>query len=609
MPENATFINTGLPAFDDLIPRVKHFLSQDILELNIDGEKVKGYRSPDAKSLWIRDHSDMMRAAKYFETDLKSTVDHFAATQGANGRIFDYVTTHPEKLPCEKENWTKYVRVPVEADVEYRFIKAAWISWQVTGDDDWILGLIPTMERALDYIFTNKQRVDAATGLVKRAYTIDTWDFAYTAGKYHWLQFQIDENTFWGISHGDNSGYFEALNIMTLLYDYFEAPSPLPGIREGLGVGTLKAQGARLKAQGKAQGTRLKAQVLRDKANEVCWNGRFYTHFVKITPVVIDGVDEAEQLSLSNPMAINRGLASHEQAVSIIMEYISREEKTKAFAGWFSIEPPFPDGIFGDEKLIGGAYINGGIFPLVGGELAMAAFNHGFETYGVEILKKYYHLISEKNETFLWYSPDGTPCSEENSTSPEAMPTDGWGSSAMAWALIEGLAGIEDKLKQFEKIRLSPRWLAAGITEAEVGVGYQATGIGYQGFRVSEFQSFSIRLTSERPLSREWSASAASAGEGGGGEVDRSPGVGGEVDRDPGVRYRFKYSVSQLDIALECRADADFHVLIGPGDEVRRLEVNGLIAPYQIEMVEQSKYVNFSAIIEDRAEIRITFKG
>ena len=549
MINHSTYVKTGLQAFDDLIPRVKHFLSQDILELNIDGETVKGYRSPDAKSLWIRDHSDMMRAAKYFETDLKSAVDHFAATQSANGRIFDYVTTHPEKLPCEKENWTKYVRVPVEADVEYRFIKAAWIAWQATGDDDWILGLMPTMERALNYIFTNKQRVDSATGLVKRAYTIDTWDFAYTAGKYHWLQFQIDENTFWGISHGDNSGYFEAYTILGTLYEYFEQ----------------KAQGSRLKAQGKAQGsrlkaqgTRLKAQVLRDKANEVCWNGRFYTHFVKITPVVIDGVDEAEQLSLSNPMAINRGLASHEQAVSIIKEYISREEKTKAFAGWFSIEPPFPDGIFGDEKLIGGAYINGGIFPLVGGELAMAAFNHGFETYGVEILKKYYSLISQKNETFLWYLPDGTPCSEENSTSPEAMPTDGWGSSAMAWALMEGLAGIEDKHKRFEKIRLSPRWLAAGITEAEVGVGYQVQGIGFQ---VS------------------------------------------------GVGYRYKYSGLGVDIDLVCSADADFHVLIGPEDEVRRLEVNRLICPYRIEMVEQSKYVNFSAGIEDRAEIRITFKG
>ena len=48
-----------------------------------------------------------------------------------------------------------------------------------------------------------------------------------------------------------------------------------------------------------------RARTLRDNLNRVCWNGRFYTHFVKLTPVTIPGVDETQQLSLSNPMAIN----------------------------------------------------------------------------------------------------------------------------------------------------------------------------------------------------------------------------------------------------------------------------------------------------------------
>lgn len=543
------YIKTGQSAFDDLIPMVRAFLEKDILELNIDGEKVRGYRSPDAKSLWIRDHSDMMRAAKYFETDLKSAVDHFAITQAVNGRIFDYVTTHPEKLPCEKENWTKYVRVPVEADVEFRFIKAAYLAWQANGDDDWMIGLLPAMEKAIDYIFTNPQRVDAASGLVKRAYTIDTWDFAYTAGKHSWLQFQIDENTYWGIFHGDNSGYYEALNILAAFYSYLDNRTPLSGFIEEPGPGSLKVQGLKLKARASLK----RAERLKAKMNEVGWNGRFYTHFVKLVPVEIKGVDESEQLSLSNPMAINRGMATHEQAVSILKEYIARERSTKAFAGWFSIDPPFPDGIFGDEKLVGGAYINGGIFPLAGGELAMAAFNHGFETYGVEILKKYYRLISEKSETFLWYFPDGTPCSEENSTSPEAMPTDGWGSSAMAWALIEGLAGVEDRLKGFSKVRLSPRWHAADINEAGIGVAYPGDGVG--------------------------------------------------------VRYQYKKSKTAVEIDLDCDSDVDFHVLLAPDDVVSGITVNGLFPDYEIEIIEQSQYINFSAGIKDRAQIRITFRG
>jgi hypothetical protein len=181
----------------------------------------------------------------------------------------------------------------------------------------------------------------------------------------------------------------------------------------------------------------------------MCWNGRFYTHFVKQTPVTIAGVDESAQLSLSNPMDINRGVADHDQAVSILREYRRRRESTGAFAEWFAIDPPFPDGIFGDGRLVGGASYNGGIMPLVGGELARAAFEHGLEAYGVEILQQYHGLISAKGETFLWYFPDGTACGVETSPSREALPTDGWGSSAMLWALVEGLAGVVDNGRGF----------------------------------------------------------------------------------------------------------------------------------------------------------------
>ncbi|HUU52526.1 MAG TPA: hypothetical protein VMW92_05825, partial [Candidatus Heimdallarchaeota archaeon] len=138
---------------------------------------IRGYRSPDAKSLWVRDFSDILRGVKYFEKDLKSMVEHFAETQAANGRIFDYFTTFPEKLPNERENWTKYVRVPVEADVEFRFVKAAYLAWQAAGDDPWIQNLLPHLERALHYLLSHPWRWDEDTGLVKRAYTIDTWDF------------------------------------------------------------------------------------------------------------------------------------------------------------------------------------------------------------------------------------------------------------------------------------------------------------------------------------------------------------------------------------------------------------------------------------------------
>jgi len=467
--KRGTYVRTGRSEFDELVPRIRDFLEQDRLEVVIDGKPIRGYRAPDARSIWIRDYSDMLRGLRYFEPDLKSTVEHFAETQARNGRIFDYFTTFPEKLPCERENWTKYVRVPVEADVEFRFVKAAWLAWQATGDDDWIQGLIPVLERALDYVRTHPWRWDEETGLVKRPYTIDTWDFAYTAGAHDWLQFQIDDHTFWGIMHGDNSGYYEAFRILERLHAAF-------GDKEA------------------SETWAERARTLRDNLNRVCWNGRFYTHFFKLTPVTIPGVDEARQLSLSNPMAINRGATDPSQAAAILREYQDRREKTPAFAEWFSIDPPFPDGVFGDEKLRAGAYINGGILPLVGGELARAAFESGFEDYGVDILRRYSAMISESGESYLWYFPDGRPSSAEASTSPEATSTDGWGSSAMLYALMEGLAGIQDMGTLFRKVRVAPRWPAAEVSRAEARTEYAASGAFFAYDYMLEGETLTLEL-------------------------------------------------------------------------------------------------------------------
>jgi hypothetical protein len=286
--------------------------------------------------------------------------------------------------------------------------------------------------------------------------------------------------------------------------------------------------------------------------NKICWNGKFYAHFVKLTPIEISGVDESAQLSLSNPIAINRGAASHEMSVSILQEYLRRKESTDSFAEWFSINPPFPDGIFGDEKLKKGAYVNGGIMPLVGGELAKAAFDHGFEEYGVDILKRYYDLVARTGESYLWYFPDGTPASEEASTSPEAMPADGWGSSSMLYAFIEGLAGIEDKQKLYREVRISPRWTAAGVKEAEVGVEYSSSKTGFE--------------------------------------------------------YRYRIEESEISLHVQTlRSNAFFHVLLPAKAQADAVSANGQDIKFVNAQVKDSRYVDFQLEIQESALIQIKF--
>jgi hypothetical protein len=529
MEEKEIQIKTGKKEFDEFFPLIRSFLQKSKMEMVIDGEKITGYRTPDTHSLWIRDFSGMMRAIKYFETDLKSAVQHFADTQSKSGRIFDYVTVFPEKLPCEKENWTKYVRVPVEADVEYRFIKAVFLAWQADGDDMWLEQMYPSMEKALFYVLRHPWRWDKEHDLVKRAYTIDTWDFAYTAGAHDWLQFQINDRTFWGIMHGDNSGYYEAFSIMAFISHY-------------------------LGKESQADKWRQRAQQIRNNMNELCWNGRFYTHFVKLTPFTIKDFHEEKQLSLSNPMDINRGAADHKKAVSIIKEYLKRRRQTSAFAEWFSIDPPFPDGVFGDKRLKAGTYVNGGIMPLVGGELSKAAFEHGFEHYGVDILRRYFKMISSTGESYLWYFPDGSPSTRETSTSPEASSADAWGSSAMLYAFIEGLCGIEDRSKFFNSLRISPRWAAAGVEKTEVRASYAASG--------------------------------------------RS------------VGYTFRQEEDQISMDVLCAgSEIFFHVLLPEKRRVQSIESDGHVLDYNETSVEKSLYTDFHINKKDKISVKIILTG
>lgn len=507
--------------------RIFDFLKQDLITLTIDGKRVTGFRSPDSQCLWIRDHQEMMKGGRYLLEDIASAVTCFAEAQTASGRIFDNVTTVPETRTGERENWEKWIRVPVEADVEYRFASAVWLAWQTSGDHAWMQEMLPRVEKALSYMMSHPWRWDDKHKLVKRAYTIDTWDFDYTAGRAPWLNFDITENTFWGIFHGDNSGLFEASLLLSRMYKY-----------AGLDSQSRKWEQI--------------AAGLRERANKLLFNGRFYTHFHKLTPVSIEGVDESEQLSLSNPMAINRGLATHEMAVAIIREYQRRRREGTAFAEWFSIDPPFPSGIFGDEKLVEGAYINGGIFPLAGGELALAAFEHGFEEYGIQILRQYKEMIEKTGETYLWYFPDGRPSTVETSTSPDALPTDGWGSSSMLCAFTEGLCGVRDMSHSFRDVWLAPRWFAAGQNEAKVTLGYPASSVRFG--------------------------------------------------------YEFMYNEKEGRIRLLISAEhsrVHLHLLLPSGKQISSSKVNEKQISAESVMVQESRYAEADFSVEGRAEVLI----
>jgi hypothetical protein len=458
-----TMLVTGQERFDALYPMIRRFMEQCMLEYDLDGIPVRGYRSPDNPLLWLRDHTYQARGFRYFEKDVTSLIDAFRRAQRPDGSFPDFLE-RPElgvMRPLRKE---------VEADVEYLFIQAVYEAWQATGDDAWLRTNLDAMRRAARYTMSDPQRWDAERRLVKRPYTIDTWDFAYgptttdpTTGKpapRHW----IDDQTIWGIFHGDNTGLAHALRL-------------LARIEEQVGDPML------------AQQWRSEADGIMERLNALSWNGRFFTHFVPMEPFDVPGVDEAAQLSLSNAYALNRGVLHRNQGRAIVDEYFRRGlQRGETFAEWYSIDPPFPPGSFGLAGRPGerpGEYVNGGLMPLVGGELARGAFRYGAERYAFEILHRYYFLISTTGASYLWYYPAGNP----GISGEDTLPTDGWGASAMLGALIEGAAGIEDRGALYQEVILSPRWIfTRDVDQTQVTARYAASD-GYVAYRWRRLES------------------------------------------------------------------------------------------------------------------------
>ncbi len=444
-----TTVETNWDTLNVLYPAIRGFLKRSTVSYELDGTSVHGYRSPDNPLLWLRDHVYQGRGFRYFERDVTSSLDAFQRAQRADGSFPD-VLDYPALDMAAK-------RMDPESDLEFLFVQGVYEAWQMTGDDVWLSGKIDAMRRGLTYITSDPLRWDADMGLVRRPYTIDMWDFQYGPttispdghpAPRHW----IDDQTIWGIFHGDNTGLAYALDLMARMEEH---------------LGNVTA----------AEQWRMQRQGILDRLNTLSWNGSFFTHFVPVAGELnVPGVDTDRQLSLSNTYALNREVLTFGQGVDIVTSYYLRRDFARAFAEWYSIDPPFPAGSFGMGSRKGeqpGEYVNGGIMPLTGGELARGAFRYGAEAYGFDILDRYATLVDLSGSSYLWYYPkDASP----GISALETLPTDGWGSSAMLGALIEGAAGIEDRSYLYHDLLLSPRWSATPrVTHARVVARYGAS--------------------------------------------------------------------------------------------------------------------------------------
>ncbi len=448
--KNGTYNNKemGMPcilttkdaALGEMMQQLRNVIWADRRLVFIDGKKLT------CSNNWIRDHVHEMKGYCHWEYELGSFLQFIIDTQRADGCYFELIKqmddfhwkmVNPDCYRLYPEDNLSLVRLELEADIEYLVVEGSLQYYRVTDDAAWLKSVLPKLEKGIDFITSDPKRWDKERGLVKRAFTIDTWDFTFDA--HSSTNRRIEANTPMAIMHGDNSGVYQAMSQLAWMNDRFGDTQ-------------------------KARAWKHRAETIKANMFTHLWNGKFFIHQL---PLGHSGVDnrEHERLSLSNTYDMNRGVTTVAQSRSIIQEYMRRRTTTSAFAEWFSIDPPYE--LFGRYKP--GEYVNGAISPFTAGELAKAAFQNGYEKYGWDILLRLQTMMRQDDgKVYFLYSP--------KNGQPQGGGPSAWGAASLLSAIDEGLAGVKDVGSGYDAIAFSPRFPVTGYSELRYITGYEKSG-------------------------------------------------------------------------------------------------------------------------------------
>ncbi len=353
---------------------------------------------------WGLDHYHTMKGMQYFEGVGHEFIDLFRQAQRENGMIMSNVrrfkhpsyfeTAYGPKFTDRYEKDVVFVRQPTENHCEYIYALIFYKGWKATGDDDYLKRNITSVARALDYSITDELRWSTKYQLLKRPYTIDSWDFQlvdeHTPNLGAGTDMMIDKDkTKFGVFFGDNTGYALACERLAELYQHI-----------GDDNNAIKY--------------RRRAEKIRKTLNELSWNGQFFTHFIDEDESLKRdlGVDEKSQISHSNMYSTNRNLR-HDQNVAIINTYMNLKENLPqgSPAEWYAIYPPFQKGFAKHNPVW--QYMNGGIAGHGAGELAKGAYENGFEKYATNILDRLFKLVIDNDNNISFAYTGAYPSPEQ----------------------------------------------------------------------------------------------------------------------------------------------------------------------------------------------------
>jgi hypothetical protein len=431
-----TQVETGDRDFDSLYEFSRDAMRLGRRDYQTPRGRFVGYISADTNhfdGIWLRDWIYSLPGYRNWENEMLCGLDRFLEAQSPEGMV-------PDGIERNGRTW----RVGLESDVEYIVVLGVWQSWQATGDNAWLRRALPKLEKALAYIQSDPKHWDPEHRLVKRQHSCDTWDYDIDGASDSGAGRHV-------IAVCDQSGYYQAFLAMSHMYR---------------SLGNSEA----------AEKWHREAAQYRERAVKLLWDGTKFQHHVHLDKIDHGDFDETQQLAMGNTWAVTRGLASRDQAMSVIDEYRRRQKVTGDAYPWWSLQPGYPDrlGYWREPFRLQGRYANGGLMPWVGGELCRAALRNGREEYGLELLRQYSDHLRRTGGAHVWYFTDGTPGFRTTNEVNYA----GWGMAQWVEALLEGLAGVRDDSAVLGRVEVSPRWAIAPLSHARVTVRYAASA-GY----------------------------------------------------------------------------------------------------------------------------------
>lgn len=419
--------------FDWLAPALEASLDWALY----DGKWVAGDKAADNSPMNLAYPRFRLDTTVYLDPPevLKGHLELCYAHQWDTGMLPDHI--YGDHHPGWDGEWQ--IRT-LMADMETGLIINVWQVWMATADTEWMAGLLEPMLRGWRWATGSPELWDEELGLIKKPHAADEWD----------------------CQMGDGSNFRnENSRYVVTLCDAVRMPWAAECLADMLAAVGREDEAAELREF---------AAAARGRANDLLWDGSKYRHHEHIDPVDHGDFDEDRQLVMSNTWACNYGLATHEQAVAIIEEYERRLHETGDAFPWWSLQPPYPEGHFPGHPP--GRYLNGGLFPWVGGQLCRACFQHGFAERGWRLLNEFWSAVqAEGGACPTWFTLDGRAAANTIWTTR----WDAWGIAAWGQAAIEGLVGVVAQEPGMARCTCAPQWAAGGVSEASACVAFPSS--------------------------------------------------------------------------------------------------------------------------------------